>query len=68
MRNKHLTREEAVALVHRFDGEFPKKYFDEILEYMDVNQDSFWGLIDNARSPHLWRKVGKEWELRHRVS
>jgi len=24
IRNHHLTREEGVALVHRFDGEFPK--------------------------------------------
>ena len=27
IRNKHLTREEGVALVKRFDGEFPDKYF-----------------------------------------
>ncbi|MDC0384319.1 N-acetyl sugar amidotransferase, partial [Candidatus Marinimicrobia bacterium] len=26
IRNKHLTREEGQALVHRFDGEFPDKY------------------------------------------
>jgi len=32
IRNKHLTREEGVALVQRFDGEFPDKYFNEIME------------------------------------
>jgi hypothetical protein len=68
VRNRHLTREEGVALVHRFDGEFPRKYFKEVLEYMDMDEDRFWGLIDNARSPHLWMKVGKDWRLRHVVS
>ena len=68
IRNRHLTREEAVALVRRFDGEFPKKYFEEILKYLELDEDTFWGLIDNGRSPHLWRKEGTEWVLRHQVS
>jgi len=67
IRNRHLTRDEAVALVQRFDGEFPKKYFSEILEYMDLDEDSFWGLVDNARPPHLWEKVRRDWRLRHSV-
>ena len=34
IRNRHLTREEGVALVRRFDGEFPRKWFQENLDYM----------------------------------
>ena len=67
IRNKHLLREEGVALVKKFDGEFPEKYFNEILEYMDITAEYFWELIDNARSPHLWEKVNGEWKLMHRV-
>ena len=33
IRNRHLTREEGVALVHRFDCEFPERYFREGMEY-----------------------------------
>ena len=33
IRNKHITREEGVALVSRFDGEFPDRYFSEIMNY-----------------------------------
>ena len=68
IRNHHITREEGVALIGRFDGEFPHKYFREILEYMDITEDYFWELINNARSPHLWEKVNAEWVLKHRVS
>jgi len=68
IRDGHITREEAVALVHKFDGEFPKKYFREFLAYIDVSEEQFFAAIDKNRSPHLWQKVDGEWRLRHRVA
>jgi hypothetical protein len=69
VRNKHLTREEAVALVKKFDGEFPDRYFNEIMDYLDINPDYFrTELADRFRSPHLWHKSENgEWKLRHNV-
>jgi len=32
IRNKHLTRKEAVSLVNRFDGEFPEKHFQNVMD------------------------------------
>jgi N-acetyl sugar amidotransferase len=68
IRNKHLTREEGVALVRRFDGEFPEKYFHEVMDYIGLKPDYFLELSDKFRSPHLWMKVNGEWKLRHVVS
>jgi N-acetyl sugar amidotransferase len=68
IRNHHITREEGVALVRRFDGEFPNKYYKEILEYMDISEEYFWELIDNARPDHLWEKRNDKWKLKHQVS
>lgn len=68
IRNKHLTREEGVALVKQFDGEFPDKYFDEIMEYIEMKPERFFELCDNFRSPHLWTKIDGEWKLRHTVN
>lgn len=67
IRNRHLTREEGVALVKRFDGEFPDRYFSEVMDYLGMKPESFLKLCDRFRSPHLWRKVNKEWKLRHTV-
>jgi N-acetyl sugar amidotransferase len=69
IRNKHLTREEGQELVKRFDGEFPDRYFDEVMEYLDINPVLFKGeLLDRFRSPHLWGKDSNgEWKLRHNV-
>jgi N-acetyl sugar amidotransferase len=67
IRNKHLTREEGVALVKRFDGEFPDKYFKEVMDYVGIDPDHFMELCDKFRSPHLWDKKNGEWKLRHSV-
>ena len=68
IRNKHLTRQEGQALVKRFDGEFPDRYFAEIMDYLEIKPEKFMKLCDQFRSPHLWKKVKGEWHLRHTVN
>jgi N-acetyl sugar amidotransferase len=67
IRNGHLTREEGVALVKRFDGEVPRRYFDDVMEYLGIDPARFMAQCDEARSPHLWRREGSEWRLRRPV-
>ena len=68
IRNDKITREEGVALVNKFDREFPNKYFGDFLEYIDIDEDEFHQIIDRYRSPHLWSKKNNQWELLHKVS
>jgi len=68
IRNKHITREEGKALVKRFDGEFPDKYFDEVMNYIGMKKKDFLDLCDKFRSPHLWKKTSRGWRLRHTVN
>lgn len=70
IRDGHLTREEGVALVHKYDSEFPQKYFKEFLEYNSMTKAEFWEVVDFYRSisPHLWEKVNGEWRLKHKVA
>ena len=70
IRNKHLTREDGVALVRKFDGEFPDRYFKEVMQYLDIDPDYFQHeLTDKFRSPHLWGKdESGVWKLRHTVA
>jgi N-acetyl sugar amidotransferase len=66
IRNKHLTRQEGVQLVKKFDGEFPDKYLDEILNELQLKKDHFLKLCDKFRSEHLWKNENG-WKLRHPV-
>jgi len=68
IRNKHLTREEGQTLVKRFDGEFPDRYFNEVMEFIGIKPERFHELCDEFRSPHLWMKENSKWKLRHTVN
>lgn len=68
IRDGHLTLEEGKALVRKYDGEFPERYFKVFLEYCGITEDHFWKVIDSWRSPHIWKKVKGEWKLRHTVN
>ena len=60
-------REEGVALVNKFDGEFPDKYFKEIMDYLEIDEEYFKNeLTDRFRSPHLW-SWDDTWKLNYNV-
>ena len=67
IRNNKITREEGANLVKKFDGEFPKKYFNDFLNYIDISEDIFFKKIDDLRSPHLWKKINNEWSLKQLI-
>ncbi|WP_078125509.1 N-acetyl sugar amidotransferase [Leptospira alexanderi] len=67
IRDHKITREEGVALVKRYDGEFPKKYYQEFLEYCSVTEEEFNEVVDSWRSDHIWEKKSGEWLLRYKV-
>jgi N-acetyl sugar amidotransferase len=67
VRDGHITREEAVALIERYDGEFPKNHFQLFLDYCSISEEYFFDLIDSWRPDHIWRKIDNKWKLRHTI-
>ncbi|PJB71807.1 MAG: N-acetyl sugar amidotransferase [Alphaproteobacteria bacterium CG_4_9_14_3_um_filter_47_13] len=67
IRAGHIDREEAVALVNRYDGEFPQKWFPDFLKYLDITEEHFWKICDGYRLPHIWDKDGDQWRLKRPV-
>ena len=41
VRSGDLTREEAVALIRRYDGEFPERFADELMTYLSIPEKKF---------------------------
>ena len=68
IRDGHMTREEGVALMRKYEGEFPRKHFKDFLEYLDITEEHFWEVVDSWRLPHLWEKVNEEWKHKHAIS
>lgn len=65
IRNHHITKEEGLALMGRYEGEYPARYEKEFLEYISMSREEFLALCDQFRSPHLWKVQDGEWRLRH---
>jgi N-acetyl sugar amidotransferase len=69
IRGGHISREDGVVRVKKYDGEFCNTYEKDILEYINVpefpalTKESLFDLSDKFRSPHLWN--GRD--LRHKV-
>ncbi|MBC3888236.1 N-acetyl sugar amidotransferase [Acetobacterium paludosum] len=41
IRNDEITRDEGVALVKKFDGEFPERFADEIFKYLSITEKEY---------------------------
>jgi hypothetical protein len=41
IRNEEITREEGVALVKKFDGEFPERFAEEVFNYMSISEKDY---------------------------
>ena len=74
VREGYITREEGVALVRKYDEEFPELYFQDFLDYTKITNVEFWDIADKWRNKNLWRKIGgdsikgNDWEKRFPVS
>ncbi|MHC4593547.1 MAG: N-acetyl sugar amidotransferase [Planctomycetota bacterium] len=69
IRRHHITHEEGVALVQRYDGEFPQEHFQWFLNYTDVTEEFFWEVCDFYRElSNVWEKENGKWVLKHVVS
>lgn len=54
IRDGKITRDEGVALVKKFDGEVPKKYLPEFLEYIGMTESEMNAVFEKWRNPEIW--------------
>lgn len=67
IRDGHITREEGVRLMNKYDGEFPEKYLQEFLDTLEIDRSHFWDVVNEWRPLHLWRKEGNKFILKNPI-
>jgi N-acetyl sugar amidotransferase len=67
IRDGKITREEGIALVKRYDHEFPTRYYEQFLEFCSITDAEVHEVIDSWRSDHIWKHDGHHWKLRHPI-
>ena len=56
VRTGKLERDEAVALVKKYDGEAPLDSLGPLLDYLSISEPEFWKIVDSFRPKHLWTR------------
>ncbi len=51
IRSGEITRDEGVALVRRYDGEFPERFADEVFRYVSVPTEEYGAVAANFEQP-----------------
>ena len=64
IRDEKITREEGIMLVKKYDHEFPKKYFQDFLDYCNMKEADVYEILDSWRSNHIWEKRDNKWVLK----
>jgi len=65
IQNGVITREKALGLARKYDGEFPARTFRDFLNWNDISESDFWKTVDSFRKPDIWKKEKNEWCLKY---
>lgn len=68
IRDGHINREEGIGLMKQFEGEYPKKYEREFLNYLGIDNNELNQIIDSWRFEHLWKKKNNLWSLKEPIT
>ena len=66
----HLTRADAVTLVRKYDGEFPRKDYNFFIDYCDLSHAQFNDVINKYKHlSNAWKKNSRGfWKLVKQVT
>jgi len=64
IRDGHISRDEGIALVNKFDGEFPRKHWQDSIDYLGLEEAEALAIMARWKSPEVWDGD----KLRYRVA
>jgi len=68
IRNGEITREEAVELALRIDGNCAPRYIHKFCDFIGISEDEFWERANKLRNPDVWVGEGNSWNLKRPLS
>ena len=64
----HMSRRQAVAAIKTYDGQQPRRYIPQILNYLDMNFDELLQIVEKHRNPNVFEKNADGfWELKNKI-
>jgi len=63
IQNEHLDRSKGLEFIKKYDGEYPRRNLDVVLDYLNLNQYDFEEVINKHRNLEIWKQKQNSWEL-----
>ena len=67
IQNDRMTREEAIEIVKKYDGEYPERNLSEVIKFLNMTNSEFTEIIDKHRNNEIWENKGNFWELKNKL-
>ena len=61
IRDNHLSRNDAIDLLFKYDGKCSDKYIIELCKYMEISIEYFWEVVETFRG-NVWHSEKGEWK------
>jgi len=56
IRSGDLTRDEAIKLIKKYDGEYPKRFEEEVFQYLSINKNDYTKAFNYLKKPIMTRR------------
>ena len=68
IQNDQMKREEAIKFARKYDDEFPKSDFKEVLDFLDIDENKFEEIVNRHRNQEIWQtERNNQWGLINKV-
>ncbi len=63
IRNGRITRTEAIDTIRRQGDQTPIADIEKFCAFSGLTREAFFEICEKYRNPHIWKRVGTEWQL-----
>ncbi len=67
IRMGHLTRKESVKKIKEVFYEFPYRYLRECMDWLEMSEEEFMGVLEKFRNKDIWERVNCEWKIKNPI-
>ena len=68
IQNNQMTRDKAIEHVKQYDAEFPSEHFNEVLDFLNLNNTEFEEIVNKHRNNEIWQSnINNKWELKYKI-
>ncbi len=64
IRHGHMTRDEGMEIVKKYDGKCSPEYIRRFCEYIEISEEKFWEVAESYRNKDIFENVGGQWQLK----